>query len=178
MTSAITNFIVRIFNSVAFSVALAASAAVVGDAQANAQCTQLASGLRSPLGTALTNQGNLLVSETGTTAPRSGRISIIDPNGNRRTLLRGLPSGINDVGDPSGPAGIFIRGRTLYLAIGAGDVGIAGPFPGTALENPNGPRHRSSVPFWPFTSVPRPRRLQMGLPLPLLTSRLSPMAKP
>ena len=139
MTSAITNFIVRIFNSVAFSVALAASAAVVGDAQANAQCTQLASGLRSPLGTALTNQGNLLVSETGTTAPRSGRISIIDPNGNRRTLLRGLPSGLNDVGDPSGPAGIFIRGRTVYLAIGDGDVAIPGPFPGSALENPNGP---------------------------------------
>jgi len=43
------------------------------------------------------------------------------------------------VGDPSGPAGIFIRGRTLYLAIGSGDVGLPGPFPGSALENPNGP---------------------------------------
>jgi len=128
-----------IFASIKFSLALAAATVLLAAAHANAQCTELISGLREPLGTALTNQGNLLVSETGTPAPRSGRISIIDSNGNRRTLLDGLPSGINDVGDPSGPSGIFIRGRTLYIAIGGGDVGIGGPFPGTTLENPNGP---------------------------------------
>ena len=43
----------------------------------------------------MTNQGNLLVSETGTTTLHSGRISIVDQNGNRRTLLEGLPSAIN-----------------------------------------------------------------------------------
>ncbi len=45
--------------------------------------------------------------------------------------------GINDVNEPSGPAGVFMRGRTLYVAIGVGDVGRAGPFPGTVVPNPN-----------------------------------------
>ena len=139
MISAKTNSILRILNSVAFSVALAASAAVLGAPQANAQCAGVVSGLREPLGTALSNQGNLLVSETGTKALNSGRISIVEPTGSRRTLLRGLPSGLNDVGDPSGPAGLFMRGRHLYVVIASGDVGIPGPRPGTALENPNGP---------------------------------------
>jgi hypothetical protein len=114
-------------------------AIIFGAAQANAQCTQIISGLRQPLGTALTNQGNLLVSETGTPAPNSGRISIVDAAGNRRTLLDGLPSAINDVNEPSGPAGIFMRGRTLYVAMGVGDVGRAGPIPGTTIPNPAGP---------------------------------------
>jgi hypothetical protein len=106
-------------------------------ASAYSQCADVISGLREPLGTALTNQGNLLVSETGTVALNSGRISIVDANGNRRTLLAGLPSAINDVNEPSGPAGIFMRGRTLYVAMGTGDVGRPGPFPGTTIPNPN-----------------------------------------
>jgi hypothetical protein len=122
---------------VAAALAFAAATVLLADAQANAQCTAVTSGLREPLGTALTNQGNLLVSETGTTALHSGRISIVDPSGNRRTLLDGLPSAINDVGDPSGPAGVFMRGRNLYVAIGVGDVGRAGPFPGTDIPNPD-----------------------------------------
>jgi hypothetical protein len=128
-----------ILTSIKFSLALAVATVLLASAQANAQCTEVISGLRSPLGTALTNQGNLLVSETGTTALHSGRISIVDPSGTRRTLLDGLPSAINDVGDPSGPAGLFMRGRNLYVAVGSGDAGIGGPFPGTDLENPNGP---------------------------------------
>jgi hypothetical protein len=108
-------------------------------APVSAQCNEVISGLRQPLGTALTNQGNLLVSETGTRDPNSGRISIVDSEGNRRTLLDGLPSAINDVNDPSGPAGLFMRGRTLYVAIGVGDVGRAGPIPGTTIPNPAGP---------------------------------------
>ncbi len=103
----------------------------------SAQCSDVTSGLREPLGSALTNQNNLLVSETGTVALHSGRISIVDPSGNRRTLLDGLPSAINDVNEPSGPAGIFMRGRTLYVAIGTGDAGRAGPAPGTTMPNPN-----------------------------------------
>jgi hypothetical protein len=51
--------------------------------------------------------------------------------------LAGLPSGINDVNEPSGPAGIFLRGRTLYIAIGIGDAVLAGPVPGTNLANPS-----------------------------------------
>jgi hypothetical protein len=127
----------------ALTVALSVATTVTG-AQANAQCAEVVSGLREPLGTALSNQGNLLVSETGTTALKSivepaGRISIVEPNGRRRTLLSGLPSGLNDVGDSSGPAGLFMRGRHLYVLIGDGDVAIPGPRPGTALENPHGP---------------------------------------
>ena len=113
----------------------------------SAQCpgvtTDVTTGLRQPLGATLTNQNNLLVSETGTLALHSGRISIIDAGGNRRTLLDGLPSAINDVNEPSGPAGIFMRGRTLYVAIGTGDAGRAGvvpgttiPIPGTTIPNP------------------------------------------
>jgi hypothetical protein len=122
---------------VAAALAFAAAAVLLAGAQANAQCTEVTSGLRAPLGTALTNQGNLLVSETGTTALHSGRISIVDPSGNRRTLLDGLPSAINDVGEPSGPAGLFMRGRNLYVAIGVGDVGRPGPLPGTTIPNAN-----------------------------------------
>lgn len=103
----------------------------------SAQCSDVTSGLREPLGSALTNQDNLLVAETGTTALHSGRISIVDASGNRRTLLDGLPSAINDVNEPSGPAGIFMRGRTLYVAIGTGDAGRPGPAPGTTIPNPN-----------------------------------------
>ena len=103
----------------------------------SAQCSDVTFGLRQPLGSALTNQNNLLVAETGTTALHSGRISIVDASGNRRTLLDGLPSAINDVNEPSGPAGIFMRGRTLYVAIGTGDAGRPGPAPGTTMPNPN-----------------------------------------
>jgi hypothetical protein len=81
--------------------------------------------------------GNLIIAETGTPAPNSGRISIVDLAGNRRTLVEALPSGIADVGDPLGPMGLFMRGRTLYVIIGDGDVAIGGPVPGTALPNPN-----------------------------------------
>jgi hypothetical protein len=129
--------LLRIFNPIASLASIAVM--LLATAQASAQCTELISGLRQPIGTALSNQGNLLVSENGTTAVLSGRISIVDPNGNRRTLLDGLPSAISDVGEPSGPHGLFMRGRNLYIAIGTGDVGIAGPFPGTTLANPNGP---------------------------------------
>jgi hypothetical protein len=103
----------------------------------SAQCSDVTSGLREPLSSSLTNQGNLLVSETGNAALHSGRISIVDPLGNRRTLIDGLPSAINDVNEPSGPAGIFMRGRTLFLAMGTGDTGRAGPVAGTTRPNPD-----------------------------------------
>ena len=109
---------------------------------ARAQCNQVLTGLRAPQGTTLTNQGNLLVSEAGLAAPlHTGRISIVEPSGARRTLIDGLPSAIADVGDVSGPAGLAMRGRTLYVAMGVGDVAIRTPGmpPTTALENPNGP---------------------------------------
>lgn len=121
---------------------LIAASFILLSINARAQCpgTELISGLRDPLGTAFTNQGNLLVSENGTyPVLNSGRISIVDPvNGNRRTLLDGLPSAVNDANEQSGPHGIVMRGRTLYVAIGVGDVGLAGPIPmSTVIPNPN-----------------------------------------
>ena len=134
----------RILFSRAFCVVLAVSMMLCGATVVSAQCTEVVAGLRQPLGTALTNQGNLIVSESGVrvlpgTAVIPGRISIVDPNGNRRTLLDGLPSALNDIGDASGPAGVYMSGRTLYVAIGVGDVTRAGPGPGLTIENPAGP---------------------------------------
>ena len=117
--------------------ALLVSILFLATPHANAQCSEVTSGLRMPLGITQSNLGNLLISETGTRTLHTGRISIVDASGNRRTLLDGLPSGISDVNEPSGPAGLFMRGRTLYLAIGIGDGILAGPFPGAALGNPN-----------------------------------------
>lgn len=123
------------------STAILVAAALIAFApRGDAQCTEITSGLRTPLSSVLTSQGNLLISETGVLPTlNSGRLSILGPNGQRRTLIDGLPSAQADVPEPSGPAGLVMRGRTLYLAIGTGNVGIAGPRPGTTLVNPNGP---------------------------------------
>lgn len=107
--------------------------------EARGQCpgTTLTGGLQGPSKIVQTNLSNLIVAETGTTTPNSGRISIVGLNGVRRTLLQGLPSGINSVGDPSGTAGLFLRGRTLYIINSEGDATLPGPIPGTELPNPN-----------------------------------------
>src|SRR5262245_53432797 len=97
----------------------------------------LISDLRRPMGLALSNQGNLLVSETGAATTHSGRISILTSSGSRRTLLDGLPSGINDVAEPSGPAGLAMRGRTLYVVLGIGDSVLPAPVPTRHVPNPN-----------------------------------------
>jgi hypothetical protein len=89
------------------------------------------------MGIAVSNQGNLIVSETGTFTAHSGRISILEPGGARRTLIGGLPSGINDVNEPAGPAGIIMRGRTIYVLIGIGDSVLPAPIPTRHLANPN-----------------------------------------
>ena len=53
-----------------------------------------------------------------------GRISIIDPAGNVRTLLSRLPAGLDlDNLNPAGPTGLALAGEdTLYIQIGIGDV--------------------------------------------------------
>lgn len=134
-----TKFVNRVLASIRPLAAVAAVGIVAGVARAQCPVTELASGLQLPLGITQTNQGNLIVSETGTPVPNTGRISIVDLDGNRRTLLDGLPSGLNDVREPSGPAGVFLRGRTLYVLIGVGDVVIAGAIPTTQLPNPDPP---------------------------------------
>jgi len=119
--------------------ALSCASLLAGAGARAADCEVLASGLRAPIGSVITNQGNLLVSETGTAnVPASGRISIVSPAGGRRTLLDGLPQGTNaGGGDASGPNAITMRGRTVYVAIGQGDTVIPGPVAGTAVPNPN-----------------------------------------
>jgi hypothetical protein len=118
---------------------LLAALSPASPAHAAGQCTVITDELLKPAGSALTPLGSLLVAESGTRAPNTGRLSIVGRDGLRRTLLDGLPSGIADVGDVSGPSGMALRGRTLYLLNSVGDVGIAGPAGGTVLPNPAGP---------------------------------------
>jgi hypothetical protein len=120
------------------SVTLAAALVVLAATGAGAQqcpVTGFSSGLQLPSDIARTPLGNLLVTENGTAAPNSGRVSVVESGGTRRTLLGGLPSGINDVGDVSGPNGLLMIGRTLYVTIGSGDATEAGPIPGTEVPN-------------------------------------------
>jgi len=98
----------------------------------------LTSGLKRPAKVILTEQGNLLIAESGT-GIHDGRISIIDPqNGARRTLLDGLPSAAGRFNLPQGPSGLVMRGRTLYITIGEGNPTVACPAPCTEIPNPAG----------------------------------------
>ncbi len=130
---------VRLFVSKGSFFTLLAATILMPVLSAKAQCPPnvLTSGLRTPLGITHSNQDNLVVSESGTLGVlHSGRISIVEPDGTRRTLLDGLPSAPNDVGEPSGPAGVFIRGRTLYVAIGSGDTFLANQTPNSNKSSP------------------------------------------
>ena len=121
---------------------LAALALLFSGASALAQTATVSvvtGGLKAPTRIIVTAKGSLLVAETGT-GNNDGRISLIDQTGNRRTLVDGLPSGITfDGGEPapSGPSGLALRGRTLYVSIGAGDTVLPGPVPGISIPNPN-----------------------------------------
>jgi hypothetical protein len=98
--------------------------------------SDLVTGLHRPMGIAASNLGNLIVSETGTSAAHRGRISIVGLDGVRRTLIVGLPSGTNDVAEPSGPAGLIMRGRTIYVLLGIGDSVLPAQIPTRHLPNP------------------------------------------
>jgi len=119
-------------------VAAAVGCALFAGQQAGAQCTELISGLQRPIGLTQSKKDNLFVSESGTPTPNTGRISIVDLAGTRRTLISGLPSGISfEANAPSGSTGLFLRDRTLYLAVGVGDAVLPGPSQGTTAGNPN-----------------------------------------
>jgi hypothetical protein len=121
-----------------------------------ATTSEFASGLRAPTKIITSPKGNLVVAEQGN-GPNTGRISILNLSGNRRTLLDGLPSSVAPPeGEPSGPSGLTFRGRTLFVVIGAGDGTLPGPVPGTEIPNPN--------PSSPFLSS-------------VLSIRLSPQAE-
>jgi hypothetical protein len=100
--------------------------------------TVVTGGLKAPSRALVTKDGSLVVAETGT-GHNDGRISLIDQEGHRRTLVDGLPSGLSLGGGepaPSGPSGVALRGRTLYVSIGEGDAVLPGPA-GTMIVNPN-----------------------------------------
>ena len=107
-----------------------------------------ASDLQAPQRLLFTPAGNLLVSEGGTADPNTGRVSIVDARGNRRSLIEGLPSGAAHFTNPFGPTGMALDGRTLYLAVGEGDV-MAGVPPnyGINLNGPSSPIFSSILRF-------------------------------
>jgi hypothetical protein len=133
------SFIHQLGRAIISMIVVASGSLTAAAASASDDCIVLTDGLRAPIGSVLTKHGNLLVSETGIAdVPASGRISIVSPDGKRRTLLDGLPQGTNAAGgDASGPNSLSMRGRTVYVAIGQGDAVILGPVPGSALPNPN-----------------------------------------
>ncbi len=59
-------------------------------------------------------------------------------NGVRRTFLDSLPSGTEVTGGGSGPTGMAVQARTLYIALGGGDAERRGERPGTSVHNPQG----------------------------------------
>jgi hypothetical protein len=122
------------------SLALILLATVAGSSTAFAQkATVFAAGFKYPSKIITGPAGTLLVTDMDTT-PNSGRISLLDSGGNRRTLIGGLPSGlaVPDL-SPDGPSGMALVGRTLYIVNGEGDAHRNGTSPGTLLANPAGP---------------------------------------
>jgi hypothetical protein len=108
-------------------------------AAAEAQSVSVfAGGLKAPTKVLMTAKGNLLVAESGD-GVNKGRLSVIDrQTRERRTILDGLPAGPSAAdGGISGPSGLAVRGRTIYLAIGGGDATVAAPAQGTEKPNPN-----------------------------------------
>lgn len=100
--------------------------------------TVVASGLHSPSKTLVSRKGTLFVAEAGI-GPNTGRISLVNPKtGVRRTLIDGLPSGFAAPSNqPSGPSGLLMSGRTLYLTVSTGDAVLNGAARGSTVPNAN-----------------------------------------
>ena len=128
-------------NSKFFCTAVAAFALTLWAGTLSAQTSTVLTGNLNSPNKIITGAGNsLLVSEAGTAMPNTGRISLVDrTSGAKTALISGLPSAVSylggPAGDPDGPSGILLRGRTLYVTIGVGDAIVPGP--GQGLESPN-----------------------------------------
>lgn len=113
---------------------------LLGAIAAQAQGTSvLTTSLNAPSKMINAGQNSLLVAESGTTTPNNGRVSLVNrTTGARRTLIDGLPSGLNRSGspngDPSGPSGLKLNAQKLFLTIGAGDTAM--PVTGGFVANP------------------------------------------
>ena len=98
-----------------------------------------ATGLLNPSKLTLTAGGNLLVTEAAT-APNSGRISLVDKSGVRKTLIDGLPSGLAAPNfAPDGTNGVLVQRNVVFILNGEGDGFRAGAKPNTTVPNPAGP---------------------------------------
>lgn len=129
-------FAARFCRFLIFGAALVA--AVVAAPSATAQHDVLAP-VVSPTSVIFSNSGNLVVAESGF-GTNVGRISLVArSSGVVRSLLSGLPAGIPATGAPSGPHDIILKGRTLIILIGEGDVVKRGAAPGQDAPNPVGP---------------------------------------
>ena len=100
------------------------------------QAEVVITGLQGPQKIIITPRGNFLVTETSTQT-NSGRISFVSRAGVRRSLFEGMPSGTEVTGGGSGPTALALRERTLYVAIGGGDIERRPPT-GPTIHNPAG----------------------------------------
>jgi hypothetical protein len=123
----------RIGRSVTLVLVLALALAA---APASAQVIQEhIGGLRTPVKLFALPSGELLVSEAGT-GPNTGRVSFVDRDGRRSTVIDGLPSGLGGPSglEPAGPSGLLQIGRRLYVVLGQGDLFIEA---GVIIPNPS-----------------------------------------
>lgn len=112
---------------------LAAGAPAVARAQV---VQEHVAGLRGPMKLLALPSGQLLVAEAGN-GPNTGRVSLVDRDARRFTVIDGLPSALFLGRDPSGPSGLVLDGRRLYVLIGGGDTTIAGAGTGSEIPNPS-----------------------------------------
>lgn len=128
------------------SIITAAYCVLSGTTSVFAQASSIfTTGLQGPTKIITAGQSHLLVAETGTPAPNTSRISLVDrTTGVRRTLIDGLPSAFNRIENaPSGASGLKLSGLKLYLTTGQGDSVVSGnhgglkanPNPATPLNN-------------------------------------------
>ena len=80
--------------------------------------TTVASGIASPMGLALDNNGNLWVSE-GETFRNDGKVWLIQPNGNKHLAIKNLSTFKNaQSGEPQGTAHLLLDKNHLFILSG------------------------------------------------------------
>lgn len=93
-------------------------------------------GLRAPARLVARPDGSLLVAEAGA-GPNTGRVSLVDRDARVATVIDGLPSGLYGPSrEPSGPSGLLLLERRLFILIGGGGAALQGAN-GVELANPD-----------------------------------------
>jgi hypothetical protein len=93
-------------------------------------------GLRAPTRLVALPDGSLLVAEAGA-GSNTGRVSLVDRDARVATIVDGLPSGLYGPSrEPSGPSGLLLLGRRLFILIGGGGAALQGAN-GVELVNPD-----------------------------------------